>query len=187
MKNNHEQKKPGNGNKQEAPAAKEAGPGDYLRALREHLRNGRTKEAFVIMQQASVRFPGEPIILSYFGCLQAMVDKKYRSGIETCKKALALLEGRENIDSDKYYPLFYLNLGRAYLAAGKKEEALNAYKSGLKYDRSYSELRKELRRLGVRKEPPVSFLSRANPINKYIGLLLHKDGKGPGQGRTRGR
>ena len=60
MKNNHEQKKHGNGNKQEAPAAKEAGPGDYLRALREHLRNGRTKEAFVIMQQASVRFPGEP-------------------------------------------------------------------------------------------------------------------------------
>jgi hypothetical protein len=31
-----------------------------------------------------------------------------------------------------------------------------------------------MQKLGVRKKPPVPFLDRSNPINKYIGKLLNK-------------
>ena len=186
MKDTPEKNNPANGSKRET--ADQAGvtkPADYLRAARTHLRNNEQKKAFVLLQQAAVQFPDEPVILSYFGCLQALVDKKYRSGIETCKRAFTLLKGKEIDDVEKFYPLFYLNLGRAYLAAKKKQDAINAFTSGLKYDRSYSELLKELRGLGVRKQPPIPLLGRSNPINKYIGLLLHKDGKNQRKGGTK--
>jgi hypothetical protein len=71
------------------------------------------------------------------------------------------------------YPILYLNLGRAYIAAGRKVEGIKSFEKGLKFDRSHFELKKEQRLLGIRKPPVVPFLSRSNPINKYIGIILH--------------
>jgi tetratricopeptide (TPR) repeat protein len=144
----------------------------YLRAIKSQLRNNDHKEAFALLQQAAVLYPEDPYIISYFGCMQAIVEKKYRSGIEACKRALAMLKEKESFETELVIPNFYLNLGRAYLAASRKREALNAFKKGLSYDNGNGELQKELRDLGVRKHPPVPFLDRSNPINKYIGMLL---------------
>lgn len=149
----------------------------YLRLARTHLKNGEHKHAFVLLQQAVVLFPEDALILSYFGCLQALVDKKYRSGIETCKRAISLLKKREEEDKEKLYALFHLNLGRAYLAAGKRQDALAAFTTGIKYDSSNRDLQMELRGMGKRKQPPVSFLGRSNPLNKYIGKILHARSK----------
>lgn len=148
-------------------------PGDYLRAVKTHLRAGKQKEAYTVLQQAAVQFPSDPLILSYLGCFQAVVDKRYRTGVETCRKALILLKKHESLDKEMLYPLFYLNLGRAFVAAGKKKDAIEAFTSGLKFDSGNGDLLKELRGLGSRKKPPVPFLDRSNPINKYIGMLLH--------------
>ena len=175
MKNNDHPKKPANeGEPSSSEHAAEVKPVDYLRAVKTHLRNGKQKNAFVVLQQAAVQFPDDPIILSYYGCLQALVDKKYRSGVENCKKAITLLKHKELFEEELLYPAFYLNLGRAFLAAGKKKDAVEALKKGLKYDNSNTDLLKELRGLGIRKDPPVPFLDRSNPINKYIGIILHK-------------
>jgi len=163
-----------------SPDARPAKPSDYLRAVKANLRNGKQKDAFILLQQAAVRFPDEPLILSYYGCFQALVDKKYRSGVETCKKAITMLRQKGVFEEDLLYPVFYLNLGRAYLSAGKKLDAIEAYTRGLKYDNSNTELRRELRGLGLRKAPPVPFLDRSNPINKYIGLILRTVTKNPG-------
>jgi tetratricopeptide (TPR) repeat protein len=152
-------------------------PADFLRAVKANLRNGKQKEAFVLLQQAAVRFPDEPLILSYYGCFQALVDKKYRSGVETCKQALVLLKQKESFEEELLYPVFFLNLGRAYLSAGKKPDAIESFRKGLKYDNSNGELLKELRGLGIRKAPPVPFLDRSNPINKYIGMILRPEAK----------
>ena len=162
------------------PDVEEVKPSDYLRAVKANLRNGKQKEAFVLLQQAAVRFPDEPLILSYYGCFQALVDKKYRSGVETCKRAIAMLRHKGAFEEELLYPVFYLNLGRAYLSAGKKPDAIEAYTRGLKYDNSNSDLRRELRGLGLRKAPPVPFLDRSNPINKYVGLILRTATKNPG-------
>lgn len=166
-------------------------PSEYLRAVRAHLRSGKHKDAYSLLLQASVRYPEDPLILSYYGCLQALVDKKYRSGVETCKRAILLLKKQGSFSEEVLYPVFYLNLGRAYVAAGKKKDAIDAYKKGLRYDNGNSDLKKELQGLGVRKQPPVPFLDRSNPINKYIGMILKPEknalpgGKGAKRGASR--
>jgi len=102
------------------------------------------------------------------------VDKRYRTGIETCKKALAMIKKSASFGEEMLFPVFYLNLGRAYVAAGKKKDALETFNKGLKFDNTNRDLQKEVRALGMRKTAPVSFLDRSNPINKYIGLILRK-------------
>ena len=163
-------------------------PSDYLRAVRAHLRNGKQKDAYGLLLQATVQYPEDPLILSYFGCMQALVDKKFRSGVESCKRAILLLKKQQTFSEEVLYPVFYLNLGRAYAAAGKKKDAIDSFKKGLKYDSGNGDLKKELHGLGVRKQPPVPFLDRSNPINKYIGMILHKTTKSAGgKTGTRGR
>jgi len=190
MKEYDDSKKPENASEPTSTPAEHVGPGDYLRSVKAHLRSGKQKDAFGLLLQAAVQFPDEPLILSYYGCLQALIDKKYRSGVETCKRAIALFKERESFGMEVLYPVFYLNLGRAYLAAGKKKDAIEAFHKGLKYDNSNNDLRKEMRGLGIRKKPPVPFLDRSNPINKYIGMILQKTKSEPVKGRgkgTRGR
>ncbi len=161
--------------------AEELTPRDYLRQVKLNLSKGRQKEAFGLLQRAQVNFPDDPFILSYFGCLQALVDKRYRTGIETCKKALALLRKSSSFGEEMLYPVFYLNLGRAYVAAGKKKDALETFNKGLKFDNTNRDLQKEVRALGKRKAAPVPFLDRSNPINKYIGMILHTTSKTAGK------
>ena len=76
--------------------------------------------------------------------------------------------------SEFFYPAFYLNLGRAYLKAGDKEGAIEAFREGLENDPDNHDLLWEFRKLGIRKSPPIPFLRRSNPVNKYIGLLVSK-------------
>ena len=163
-------------------------PSDYLRAVRTHLRNDRQKDAHDLLLQATVQYPEDPLILSYFGCLQALVGKKFRNGVETCKRAIHLLKDKGTFSEEVLYPVFYLNLGRAYVAAGRKKDAIDSFKKGLQYDNGNGSLRKELQMLGVRKQPLVPFLDRSNPINMCIGFILHKTKRSAaGKSGTRGR
>jgi tetratricopeptide (TPR) repeat protein len=185
MDNKSDSKRPGAGEPGRPEGHVEIKPSDYLRAVRSHFRSGKLKEAYGLLLQATVQYPDDPLILSYFGCLQAIVDKKYRSGVETCKRAILLLKKQQTFSEEVLYPVFYLNLGRAYVAAGKKKDAIDSFKKGLRYDNGNSDLKKELQRLGVRKQPPVPFLDRSNPINKYIGMILQKTKNVPAGGKGR--
>lgn len=165
------------------PPREVAKPGDYLRAVKAHLRKGNQKEAFGLLQEAAFQYPEDPFILSYYGCLQALVDRKYRAGVEKCKQAISMIQKESSFGEDVLYPAFYLNLGRAYVAAGKKKEAHDAFEKGRKYDSNNRDILMELRGLGSRKKAIVPFLDRSNPINKYIGLILHKVEKAPDKRR----
>jgi tetratricopeptide (TPR) repeat protein len=150
---------------------------DYIRAMRAHLRNSKPLSAYSVANDALKRYPANPLIVSYHGVLQSVVDKKHRSAVDACRKALLLFKAEDSYSASVVYPHLYLNLGKAYLATGKKKEAVEAFQKGLKYERSNPELKQALRRLGIRKAPLVSFLSRSNPINKLLGMLLNKPGK----------
>lgn len=149
-------------------------PIDYIRGARAHLKSGAEKAAYQLLLKAAIDYPEEPLILSYYGCLQTIVDRKYRNGIDNCRKALVLFKAADTYTAGVIFPTLYLNLGRAYLAAGKKKDAVEALDKGLKFDKSHYEIRKEMQLLGMRKKPPVPFLDRSNPINKYLGILLHE-------------
>jgi len=165
-------------NQNEHDAAGTIKANEYIRSARTFLKNGEQKAAYGVLLQAVIHYPDNALILSYYGCLQAVVDKKFRSGIESCRKALAMFKAADMYTAGIVYPILHLNLGRAYLAAGRKKEATDVFAKGLAYDRNHVELKKEQQRLGERKRPPVPFLSRSNPINKYIGMVLHASGKG---------
>ena len=187
MKDDQKHKIAAGGNEQKPhDSAKEMTAAQYLRLAKANLRSGKEKDAFMLLQQASVRFPENPVIISYFGCLQTLVDRKYRSGIETCTQALDLLKNSEEEEKEELYALLYLNLGRAYVAAGKKQDAINTFIRGLKHDSRNSDLHQELHRMGRRKQPPISFLDRSNPINKLIGMILHTTKKGPDKSKGKG-
>jgi tetratricopeptide (TPR) repeat protein len=152
----------------EVPAA------EYIKEAREHLRGGRRREAYGILLRAGVVHPGHPVILSYLGWLQAAVDKKYKTGLAACRKALALFKTADPQNAARVYPVLYLNLGLAYLAAGSKKDAVDCFRKGLQYDRHHAELKRELRGLGLRKPPPIPFLSRSNILNRIVGKMSHK-------------
>jgi len=149
-------------------------PSDYLEDLKFLLRRKNRKNALELMMDALEQYPDDPFILSYYGCLEAIVNRKYKYGVDTCERAIKTLKEKVPFGEEFFYPVLYLNLGRAYLAAGRKKNAIDAFNKGLTVDSENRDLLMELRRLGIRKKPAVSFLQRSNPINKYIGMILHK-------------
>jgi tetratricopeptide (TPR) repeat protein len=157
--------------------AGEIKPGAYLRPVIAHLRKGEQKEAYVLLQQAALEHPDDPFILSYYGCLQAVVDKKYRAGVEKCQQAISMIQKLTAFGEDMLYPVFYLNLGKAYVAARRKHDAFDAFEKGLEFDKSNREILMEIRTLGSRKKAVVPFLDRSNPINKYLGKIVNKKKK----------
>ncbi len=146
---------------------------DYLEDVKDLLRIKNNKKALRVLNEALEKHPDDPFLLSYYGCLQAVTNKDYDTGIDVCHTAIDSLKKRVPFGEEFFYPVFYLNLGRAYLASGNKAEAVNAFNLGLEAGGENKDLLWEIRKLGLRRTPAVPFLRRSNPINKYIGQLLH--------------
>jgi tetratricopeptide (TPR) repeat protein len=145
---------------------------EYLKALKVHLREGELRDAFALLQQGIVNYPENALILSYFGFLQVVLEKRYRTGVENCRRALSLWQREALTEESEAPPELYLNLARAYIAAGRRKLAVECLEAGLRYDK-HGELQKELFSIGVRRKPPVPFLDRSNPINKYLGMMTY--------------
>ena len=154
------------------------GPAESLRQVKTHLRAGRQEEAFALVKESLALFPNEPVFLSYYGYLLVLEKRMYRRGIEACQKAILTFQINGSFNEEALYPVFYYNLSKAYSAAGKKKEARETLRKGLSHSPGNNHLMKELRSLGMRSDkPPLPFLRRSNPLNKYIGIMLHKGKK----------
>ncbi len=149
-------------------------PSDYLDDVILLLQKKNSRRALDLLSAALLEFPDEPFLLSYYGCLEAVINKSFSYGIENCQRAIEILEERSPVSKEIYYPTFYLNLGRAYVAAGHKKNAIDAFAKGLLYDPENKDILWETRKLGVRMTPAIPYLKRTNPINKYIGMILHR-------------
>ncbi len=147
---------------------------EYFEEVQQLLKHGNGKTALNTLRQALVKFPADPFLLSYYGCLIAVVENNPREGVKICKNALNMLNTSMPFGSEFYYPVFYLNLGRAYLKDKKKKDSVEAFQEGLKNDPDNKDIKWELKKLGARKPAPLPFLARSNPINRYIGKLLYK-------------
>ena len=147
---------------------------EYFNEAMDMLRAGRGFYALDVLRNGLEIYPSDPLLMSYCGYLYSIVGKKHKEGIKMCRDAINYLDSSVSVEKDVYYPACYLNLGRAYLGAGKKRDALAAFNLGLKADPEDQDIIKELKKLGSRRSQPVSFLKRSNPINKYMGLLISK-------------
>jgi tetratricopeptide (TPR) repeat protein len=103
-----------------------------------------------------------PEMLSIMGYSLAKESGRIKEGISLCEKALKF-NPRESEH--------YLNLGRIYLLAGKKEHAIKVFKTGLRVGKDRRILH-ELKNLGVRKPPVFGGFHRDHVLNIAAGKLL---------------
>ena len=82
---------------------------------------------------------------------------------------------RTAIEHDPGNPLHFLYLGKVYLVAGNTYDALQAFRQGIMLGGG-GELERILDSIGTRKPPVISFLSRNNLLNKYLGIILGRLG-----------
>ncbi|HET6516432.1 MAG TPA: hypothetical protein VFG09_14860 [Thermodesulfovibrionales bacterium] len=152
-------------------------PSDYIEEVRGLMKRGRKEDALVLVSNAREQHPDNPFLLSYYGYLDAVVNKKYKDGIAACNKAIAMLKKTVPFGEEFFFPILYLNLGKAHLASGNKKDAILALERGLAIDGENREIRRMLKELGIRRQPPISFMKRSHFLNKYLGKLLHHLGK----------
>ncbi|MDT8318387.1 MAG: hypothetical protein RQ824_10440 [bacterium] len=118
-------------------------------------------------------------------CFEEMVKISNRSPMSLSCLGLAMARAKVDIaraeklcmEAVKKAPAsadFYRSLAEVYLAAGKKAKAIWALKKGLRVDGKKGSIAKELKKFGIRKRPPIPFLSRSNPLNKYIGMAASR-------------
>jgi len=151
-------------------------PSHFLEEVRLLLQRKDNRSALDLLTQALKKYPDDPFLLSYFGCLETLINKNFADGISLCKRAIELLNEKIPFGQEIFYPTFYLNLGRSYVAANNRSGAIEALQKGLTYDGENKDLLWEMRKLGIRRKPVISRLKRSNPLNKYIGMMLHKLG-----------
>jgi len=132
------------------------------------LERGRGREALAYFEAAielekryGVAQPQARYLSHYGLCLGTTTPRKYE-GVQFCREAATL---------ENYNPDLHWNLGRALLAANRRREAYEALKRGLRVQADHAGIIGELRRMGLRKRPPIAFLPRANPLNVFLGRL----------------
>jgi tetratricopeptide (TPR) repeat protein len=126
-------------------------------------RDQRSSEAAFALERAYRAKPSEARYASYYGLSLALSSNRLKDAEALCAHAVKL---------DVYRPELFHNLGRVRVMLRDRKGALSAFKQGLSLDRNDTKIQKELTKMGMRKPPVFSFLSRRHPLNKYFGLLL---------------
>jgi tetratricopeptide (TPR) repeat protein len=131
----------------------------------EALKRGDTLHALECYERLIAR-ERSPEVCSALGYCLAKEKGTHREALYLCNEA---------IRNEPKSPRHFLFLGRVYLLAGRKKEAIRAFNLGLRHGGS-AEIGMELKKLGYRKPPVLPFLSRDNPLNKYLGKMLSRMG-----------
>jgi len=84
------------------------------------------------------------------------------------QKSLTLC--REAIQREPRNPEHFLRMGVIYLIGGRRKEAIRIFHLGLRVGK-HPAITRWLAFLGHRQKPMLPFLSRTNPLNKYLGKL----------------
>lgn len=127
-------------------------------------REGRFFEALKVFDE-DLCFTQHPTAMSYYAVSLANVEGNYDKAISLCLMAA---------EKEFYNPEIYWNLGRIFLLNGQKSVAVKAFRKGLKIDDTHNALLQEMRTMGLRRRPIVSFLPRQNMVNKFLGIIADR-------------
>lgn len=104
------------------------------------------------------------VFYSYLGYGIARCRGQVHEGVRLCEHAVKV---------EFYNPENYLNLARTYLLADNRRRAYKALTQGLRTDRRHTGLIALARQMGWRRRPVLPFISRDNPVNRFLGRLRH--------------
>lgn len=102
---------------------------------------------------------------SFYGLALAMAYGQVSRGERLCKEAL---------EADKLDPDLVHNLGLVYLRCRRRDLAFNAFRDIKRFFPNHPPTLATVEQLGVRRKPPIPFLSRSHLLNKYAGIVLHR-------------
>jgi tetratricopeptide (TPR) repeat protein len=138
---------------------------DHYRMGRSALDAGELQQAVTHLQAAHRLDAATPLYRSFYGLAIALCEQRLDRAVSLCRSAA----------TDEFFnPVHFHNLGRVHLACGFKAEAIRYLRRGLLIDPGNLEIAEELRRLGIRRRPPLGFLRRRHWINRLLGRLLHR-------------
>lgn len=147
---------------------------DATHTAEDHFRRGRDALAVHAGPEALAHFrsahrlePGSALYASHYGLALGLVERRLDRALALC---------REAAKEEFFNPVHYHNLARLHLAFGFKAEALRYLRRGLMIDPENGPILAELRSLGVRRRPPLSFLRRQNVLNRWMGRMLQGAG-----------
>jgi len=129
------------------------------------LSAGQTQPALAQLERA-LKVMDNPSLHSYLGYCIAKERGQVKRGRELCLAALEL---------EPENPVHYLNLAKVHKIAGQKAEAMGVLRNGMSVGGS-EEILALLGSLGTRKSPPLPFLPRDHPLNKWLGIVLSRLG-----------
>ena len=102
---------------------------------------------------------------SYLGYGLAATGASYKEGLRLC---------RLSVQRDAFEPENYLNLARTCQLRGRRKMTVRALNRGLRISPRHPGLRSLRDQLGRRKRPVVPMLSRAHPLNRFLGKLRYE-------------
>ena len=129
------------------------------------LRDNYANKALPHMRRAVDLDKNNPYYMSYLGVVLARSEQKWGEAERLCDTAVRMKRNQAQL---------YLNLAEVYATAGRREDAVDALQSGLKFARRDVRLSIAMNRLTERRRPVLSFLERQHPINRQLGMLRHK-------------
>jgi predicted Zn-dependent protease len=142
----------------------DAGMADFKECLK-YLRDGNPEDALLHVRRALGCAPKNPFYLSYTGLLAATAERRYADGEALCQEALGMRHNHAQL---------YLNLAEVYQQAGRPKDAIQILEKGLVSAGRDFRIRRALEKIGLRREPVVSFLHRSHPVNRSLGRLRHR-------------
>jgi Flp pilus assembly protein TadD len=142
----------------------DAGMADFKECLKQ-LRDGHPEEALLHARRALGIAPKNPFYLSYTGLLAALAEHRFADAETLCREAI---EMRHN------HAQLYLNLAEVYQSAGRSQEAIQVLEKGLVSAGRDFRIRRALEKLGIRRDPVLTFLHRSHPLNRTLGKWRHK-------------
>ncbi len=132
----------------------------------DYLDKGWASDAVGYFEEVINKYGRSAAVLSWLGLAMAMTKKgDMRPAEKLCLEA---------IKKEHFNALCYRNLAHVYLIWGKKKNAIKVLRRGVSIVEQKDVLVSELQSLGLRQSKAVSFLSRSNPINKYIGSFRYR-------------
>lgn len=127
-------------------------------------REGHYADALKIFED-DLCFTQNPTAMAYYALCLANIEGNYDKAISLCLMAA---------EKEFYNPEIYLSLGRIFLLNGQKAVAVKSFRKGLTFDSSHNILLQEVKKLGMRRKPVITFLPRQNMVNRLFGLLSYR-------------
>ena len=126
------------------------------------LRSHRTEDATVLLQRALEIDAEHAQSLSLFGLCLANRGLEFKRALQCCRRAIR--HDPRSID-------FHLNIAKVYKLMGDHQSAYKVLLRVWRGNPHDAQAACELARMGVRKQPPLPFLSRSHACNRFLGRL----------------